>query len=349
VPFELLERGRPQPLLPTEALMKAVVACDYGGAEVLRQVDIDKPTPADDQVLVKVHAVSVNPLDWHLMRGTPYLLRLASGGRKPNSGRTGVDYSGTVEGVGRSVTRVSVGDAVFGGASGALAEYVAVPAESVVLKPATLTFEQAAAVNVAGRTALQALRRRAHVQPGQKVLINGASGGVGTFAVQLAKVFGAEVTAVQSARNVDLVRSLGADHVIDYTTEDFTRGPTRYEVIVDNVGNRSLSEFRRVLTPKGKYLLVGGGGPEDHKWVGPLRRIVQMFIMSPFVSQDLGFFMAKTNRDDLQMLADLMAAGRLRAVIDRCYPFTEAAAAMRYLESGRARGKVVVTLAENGS
>jgi NADPH:quinone reductase-like Zn-dependent oxidoreductase len=233
--------------------MKAVAYHDYGGPEVMRQVEIEKPTPADDQILVKVHAAAVNPLDWHLMRGTPYLMRVATGLRKPKSIRLGVDYSGTVEAVGGSVTRFTIGDTVFGGATGALAEYLTVPAEgSVVRKPENLTFEQAAAVNVAGKTALQALRRKAQVQPGQTVLINGASGGVGTFAVQLAKAFGADVTGVQSARNLELVRSLGADHVIDYTTQDFTATTERYDVIIDNVGNRALSDVRRVLKPKGQ-------------------------------------------------------------------------------------------------
>jgi NADPH:quinone reductase-like Zn-dependent oxidoreductase len=330
--------------------MKAVVYCDYGGPEVLRHVEIEKPTPADDQILVKVHAAAVNPLDWHFMRGTPYLMRLASGLGKPKSIRLGVDYSGIVEAVGRSVSRFKVGDAIFGGATGALAEYLAIPADGgVVVKPEKLTFERAAAVNVAGTTALQALRHKAQVQPGQKVLVNGASGGVGTFAVQIAKAFGAEVTGVQSTRNADLVRSLGADHVIDYTKQDFTTTTERYDVIIDNVGNRSLSDVRRVLKPDGKYVLIGGGGSEDHKWVGPLGRIVQMLAVSPFVSQDIRFFLARTNRDDLQVLADLIEAGSVTPVIDRRYPFTETAAAIRYLESSRARGKVVVTFAQNAS
>jgi len=325
--------------------MKAVVYGDYGGPDVLRQVEIDKPVPAKDQILVKVHAAAVNPVDWHLMRGTPYLMRLDSGLGKPKSTRLGIDYSGTVEAAGSSVARLRVGDAIFGGGTGTLAEYVAVPAESdVVLKPARLTFEQAAAVNVAGKTALQALVRKAQVQPGQKVLINGASGGVGTFAVQIAKAFGAEVTGVQSTRNLELVRSLGADHVIDYTKEDFTTMAARYDVIIDNVGNRSLSDVRRVLKPEGRYVLVGGGGPEDHKWVGPLGRIVQIFVVSPFVSQHIGMSLTRPSRDDLQALADLMETGRVTPVIDRRYPFAEAAEAMRYLESGRARGKVVLTL-----
>jgi NADPH:quinone reductase-like Zn-dependent oxidoreductase len=330
--------------------MKAVVYTDYGGPEVLRQLEIEKPTAADNEILVKVHAASVNPVDWHLMRGTPYLMRLASGLRKPKSIRMGVDYSGTVEAVGCSVTQFKVGDAVFGGSSGTLAEYLAVSAEgSLVRKPENLTFEQAAAVNVAGRTALQALRHKGQVQRGQRVLINGASGGVGTFAVQLAKAFGAEVTGVQSTRNLEMVRTIGADHVIDYTKEDFTTSGDRYDAIVDNVGNRSLSEVRRLLKPKGKYVLIGGGGPADRTWIGPLGRIVQMLVISPWVSEDIGFFLSSTNRQDLQVVADLMQAGKVTPVIDRRYPLREAAEAIRYLESGRARGKVVVTCAQNAS
>ena len=303
--------------------MKAVVYREYGGPEVLRQVQLEKPAPSEDQILVKVHAAAVNPLDWHVMRGTPRLMRLGSGLSKPKSIRLGVDYSGTVEAVGRNVTRLRVGDAIFGGAAGALAEFLVVPADGdMVRKPETLTFEQAAAVNAAGKTALQALRNKARVQSGQHVLINGASGGVGTFAVQIAKAFGAEVTGVQSTRNLELVRSLGASHVIDYTKQDFTTSSERYDAIIDNVGNRSLSEVRRVLKREGKYVLIGGGGRDDHKWVGPLGRIVQMLLISPFVSQDIGVLLTRASRDDLQMLADLMAAGRVTPEIDSCYPFT---------------------------
>jgi NADPH:quinone reductase-like Zn-dependent oxidoreductase len=245
--------------------MKALVHSDYGGPDVLQHVEIEKPAPTDDEILVKVHAASVNPVDWHFMRGTPYPIRMGSGFRKPASPqRLGFDYAGTIEAAGRGVTRFNVGDAVFGGKQGSLAEYVTVPADrGPVRKPQRLTFEQAAGVTVAGMTALQALRKKAQVQRGQKVLINGAAGGVGTFAVQLAKVFGAEVTGVQSFRNMELVRSIGADHVIDYTAQDFTTTGERYDVILDNVGNRSLSEIRRVLKPGGTYLPNGGGSPEE--------------------------------------------------------------------------------------
>ena len=328
--------------------MRALVHSDYGGPDVLQHVEIEKPAAADNEILVKVHAASVNPVDWHFMRGTPYPIRMGSGFRKPASPRRlGFDYAGTIEAMGRGVTQFTVGEAVFGGKQGSLAEYVTVPAGgAAVRKPEKLTFEQAAAVTVAGVTALQALRNKSQVQRGQKVLINGAAGGVGTFAVQIAKVFGAEVTGVQSTRNMEFVRSIGADRVIDYTKEDFTTTGERYDVVLDNVGNHSLSEIRRVLKPGGTYLPNGGGTPEKGASIGG---IVKMLLMSPFISHKIRFFVATPNRDDLQMLADLMQAGTVTPVIDRCYPFTEAAEAMRHLESGHARGKVVVTIAQRAS
>jgi NADPH:quinone reductase-like Zn-dependent oxidoreductase len=327
--------------------MKAVVYSDYGGPDVLRHVEIEKPAAADNEILVKVHAASVNPVDWHFMRGTPYPIRFGMGLKKPASPqRLGFDYAGTIEAVGRSVTQFNVGDAVFGGKQGSLAEYLTVPADrGPVKKPERLTFEQAAGVTVAGMTALQALRKKAQVQRGQRVLINGAAGGVGTFAVQLAKAFGAEVTGVQSTRNMELVRSIGADHAIDYTKDDFTTSGERYDVILDNVGNRSLSDLRRVLKPGGMYFPNGGGSPEKTV-VG---RMVQLLVMMPFISQKIRFFVATPNRDDLQTLADLMETGAVTPVIDRCYPFTQAAEAIRYLESGHVRGKVVVTIAQSAS
>ena len=323
--------------------MKAVVYADYGSPDVLQHVEIEKPAAADNEILVKVHAASVNPVDWHFMRGTPYPIRFGVGLKKPSTPqRLGFDYAGTIEAVGRGVTRFSAGDAVFGGKQGSLAEYVTVPADrGPVKKPGRLTFEQAAGVTVAGMSALQALRHKARVQRGQKVLINGAAGGVGTFAVQLAKVFGAEVTGVQSTRNMELVRSIGADHVIDYTRQDFTTTSERYDVILDNVGNRSLSDLRRVLKPGGMYFPNGGGTPEQGVAIS---RLVQMLVMMPFISHKIRFFVATPNRDDLQTLADLMETGEVTPVIDRCYPFAQAAEAIRYLESGHARGKVVVTL-----
>ncbi|MBI1876141.1 MAG: NAD(P)-dependent alcohol dehydrogenase [Acidobacteria bacterium] len=325
--------------------MKAIVYCDYGTADVLRLEDVEKPTPADNEVLVRVRAASVNPYDWHFIRGTPYIARFMIGLRKPEETRLGVDYAGTVEAVGNSVTRFRPGDEVFGGRTGAFAEYVRVREDrGIARKPKNLTLQQAAAINMAAVTALQALRNRAQIQPRQKVLINGASGGVGTFAVQIAKSFGAEVTGVCSTRNVNMVRSLGADHVVDYTKEDFTKTAERYDVILDNVGNRSLSECRRVLKPNGKYILIGGGGPNDGIAIGPFAKVINAFVLSPFVSQDMGFFLAQTNQEDLNVLRDLIEAGKVTPVIDRRYRFSEVPAAIRYLEEGHARGKVVITV-----
>ena len=289
--------------------MKAIVYCDYGLAN-LKLADVEKPTPTDDQILVRVRAASINPYDWHFIEGTPYIIRLGIGLRKPKDTRLGVDYSGTVEAVGKNVTNFKPGDEVFGGRSGAFAEYVTPRAAgSVTLKPANLTFEQAASVNIAGMTALQAIREKGKVQPGQKVLINGASGGVGTFAVQIAKSFGAVVTGVCSTRNIELVQSLGADRVIDYTKEDFTKGSERYDVILDNVANHSLSEFRRVLTPKGKYVMIGGGGAKEQGVFGIMLRPFQAMVLSKFIDQQMGMMMAQSSQTDMATLADLMQSG----------------------------------------
>jgi NADPH:quinone reductase-like Zn-dependent oxidoreductase len=325
--------------------MKAIVYCDYGLAN-LKLVDVEKPTPADDQVLVKVRAASVNPYDWHFVEGTPKIMRLMGVGlRKPKDTRLGVDFAGTVEAVGKNVTQFKPGDEVFGGRGGAFAEYVCVRGNrAVALKPANLTFEQAASVNIAGITALQAIRDKGKVQPGQKVLINGASGGVGTFAVQIAKSLGADVTGVCSTRNVDLVRSLGADRVIDYTKEDFAKGAERYDVILDNVPNHSLSECRRILNPKGKYVMIGGGGPNDSRWIGPFGRVIKAMVLSPFISQKMGMMMADMSQKDLTILGDLMQSGKVKPVIDRRYKLSEVPAAIAYLEEGHARGKVVITV-----
>jgi NADPH:quinone reductase-like Zn-dependent oxidoreductase len=338
-----------EPIETGEPHMKAVVYTDYGPPDVLQIRDIKKPEPNDDQVLVKVRATSVNPYDWHFIRGTPYIMRaMMVGLRKPKDPRLGVDYAGTVEAVGKNVTQFKPGDDVFGGRGGAFAEYICARADrSITLKPANMTFAQAASVSIAGLTALQGLRDGGHVQPGQKVLINGASGGVGTFAVQIAKSLGADVTGVCSTRNLDLVRSLGADHVIDYTKEDFTKGEQRYDVILDNVGTQPLSGFRRVLTPKGICVMIGGGGPNDGGLIGPLGRPVKAMLMSPFISQKMGMFMARQEKSDLNILADLMQSGKVTPVIDRTYPFSQIADAIRYLEEGHARGKVVVTVAED--
>lgn len=325
--------------------MKAIIYCDYGVPNLKLQ-EIEKPTPTDDQILVRVHAASVNPLDWHFIEGTPYIMRaMGVGLRKPKDTRLGVDYAGTVEAVGKNVTQFKPGDEVFGGRSGAFAEYVcARAAGSVALKPASVTFEQAASVPIAGITALQGLRDKGKVQPGQKILINGASGGVGTFAVQIAKSFGADVTGVCSTRNLDMIRSLGADHVIDYTKEDFTKGDQRYDVILDNVANRSLSECRRVLNPNGKYVLIGGGGASENKWLGPgLTHAFKAMVLSKFVSQQMGMMLAQLNQKDLTFLADLMQSGKVTPVIDRRYKLSELPQAIEYLEQGHARGKVIIT------
>src|SRR5437762_3221159 len=325
--------------------MKAIVYCDYGLPNLKLQ-EIEKPTPADDQLLVRVRAASVNPYDWHFVEGTPKIMRLMGVGlRKPKDTRLGVDFAGTVEAVGKNVTQFKPGDDVFGGRGGAFAEYVCPRAyRAVAIKPANITFEQAASVNIAGITALQALRDKGQIQPGQKVLIDGASGGVGTFAVQIAKTFGADVTGVCSTKNVDLVRSLGADHVIDYTKEDFAKGEQRYDVILDNVPNHSLSECRRILNPNGKYVMIGGGGPNDSRWIGPFGRVINTMILSPFVSQKMGMMMADANQKDLTVLGDLMQSGKVKPVIDRTYKLSEVPAAIAYLEQGHARGKVVITL-----
>jgi NADPH:quinone reductase-like Zn-dependent oxidoreductase len=332
------------PLVPNNAqLMKAIVYRCYGSPDVLKFEDIEKPTAGDDQVLVKVRAASVNPLDWHYMRGTPYIVRMDSGLGKPEDPRLGVDFAGTVEAVGKNVKRFKPGDEVFGGKFGAFAEYVSVREDrALVLKPANVTFEEAASVPIAAITALQGLRDKGRIQPGQKVLINGASGGVGTFAVQIAKSFGAEVTGVCSTRNVNMVRSIGADHVVDYTQEDFTRGGQRYDLILDTVGNHSLLEYRQVLNPKGVFVIVGG--PNNGQWIGPMATPIKALMLSPFVSQKFAPLLAELNKEDLTILRDLMQAGKMTPVIDRRYRLNEVPAAIRYLEQGHARGKVVITL-----
>ena len=326
--------------------MKAVVYCDYGVPNLKFQ-EIERPTPADDQLLVKVRAASVNPLDWHFIEGTPYVMRaMGVGLRKPKDTRLGVDFAGTVEAVGKNVTQFKPGDEVFGGRTGAFAEYVCVrEARAVALKPANITFEQAASVPIAAITALQGVRDKGKVQAGQKVLINGASGGVGTFAVQIAKSYGAEVTGVCSTRNLDMVRSLGADHVIDYTKEDFTKSEQRYDVILDNVANHSLSECRRVLNPNGIYVLIGGGGVNESRWLGPgLTHALKAMLLSKFVNQKMGMMLAELNQKDLTFLADLMQSGKVTPVIDRTYKLSDLPDAIRYLEQGHARGKVVVSM-----
>jgi NADPH:quinone reductase-like Zn-dependent oxidoreductase len=332
----------PSPAAPKDAtLMKAIVYRCYGSPDVLRFEDVARPTPGDDELLVKVHAAAINPLDWHYMRGTPYMVRIDAGFGAPNSPELGVDFSGTVEAVGRNVTKFKVGDEVFGGRMGSLAEYLRVrEGRAVVHKPSNVSFEQAASVPIAALTALQALRDKGRLQAGQKVLINGASGGVGTFAVQIAKSFGAEVTGVCSGRNADMVRSIGADHVIDYKKEDFTQGEQRYDLIVDNVGNHALSDYRRVMNPNGIYVQVGG--PNEGLWIGPLVGVLKGAALSPFVSQEFKMMLAELNKEDLTLMGELIQSGKVTPVIDRRYVLKDVPAAIAYLEEGHARGKVII-------
>ena len=296
----------------------------------------------DDGVLVRVCAASLNPYDWHFMRGLPYIARPMLGLRKPKKSIPGADVAGQVEAVGKNVTQFRPGDEVFGaGRSGSLADYACGGENELAPKPASLSFEQAAALPMAGCTALQALRDRGQLQPGQSVLINGAAGGVGTFAVQIAKALGADVTGVCSTPNVDLVRSLGADQVVDYTREDFSRSGRRYDLVLDLVANRSLSDLRRTLAPEGTLVLSGGGGG---RLLGPVALIFRASVRSRFVSQRLLSFMAQLRREDLVALTDLIEAGKVAPVIDRTYTLSEAPEAIRYLETGHARGKIVVTV-----
>ena len=322
--------------------MKAIVYCDYGAPDVLRLETIAKPACTDDQILIRVRAAAINPYEWHFMRGTPYIGRIMGMGlRKPKVTRLGADVAGRVEAVGRNVTGFKPGDAVFGSAPGALAEYACASERRLLIKPGNVTFEQAASVPIAAITALQALRDKGRLQPGQSVLINGASGGVGTFAVQIAKTLGAKVTGVCSTKNVEMVRSLGADQVVDYTKEDFTGSGQRWDLIVDNVGNHSLLECRRALTPRGRYVLVGG---KNGRWIAPLDRALAAAVLSWFVSQDMGMMMAHLDNADLGVMRDLMQTGKVTPVIGRTYPLSQVSEAMRYLEAGHARGKVVITV-----
>jgi NADPH:quinone reductase-like Zn-dependent oxidoreductase len=323
--------------------MKAIVREKYGSPDVLELKDVDKPVIDDDSVLVRVRAASINAYDWHMMRGRPYLVRMVAGLRKPKSSAMGMDVAGQVEAVGKNVTQFRPGDEVFGSRSGSLAEYVRGTDKSVLVpKPAGLTFEQAAAVPMAAQVALQGLRDKGQIKPGHRVLINGASGGVGTFAVQIAKAFGAAVTAVCSTRNVDMVRSLGADEVIDYTKEDFTRRGRRYDVILDVAASGSLSSRLRVLEPNGT--LVGVGSAKTDGTGSIMVGLLEMAVRSRFGSQKIPFFLGKSSKEDLLTLKELIEAGKVRPVIDRTYPFTETADAVRYLETGHARAKVVITV-----
>ena len=322
--------------------MKAIVHERFGSPEVLELREVEEPGVGDGDVLVRVQAASVNPADWYAMTGAPYVARVQMGLRKPKA-RLGLDLAGEVTAVGGNVTRFKPGDEVFGAGTGTLAEYVAVSEDGLVPKPANLSFEQAAAVPVAGLTALQGLRDKGSVEPGQQVLINGASGGVGTFAVQVARALGAEVTAVCSTRNVDMVASLGADRVIDYTREDFTRTDRRYDLLLDVAGSRSWPECRRVLTQRATLVLVGA--PKgSNALLGPLGHILKVRLASLPASQKMTFFISKADRQDLEALAELLEAGRVSPVVERTYPLSEAADAFRYLGEGHARGKLAITM-----
>ncbi|GAA2214971.1 NAD(P)-dependent alcohol dehydrogenase [Nonomuraea monospora] len=322
--------------------MKAIRYHAYGPPDVISLEETAKPDLADDGVLVRVRAASVNPGDWHLLRGDPYIFRAVSGLTRPKAHGLGADLAGIVEAVGKDVSRFAPGDEVYGCAPGSFAEYVAVPESGPLSgKPAGFTFEQAAAVPTSAQTALQALRDKGRLAPGQRVLVNGAAGGIGTFAVQLAKAFGAEVTGVCGGGNVELVRSLGADHVIDYTKEDFTRTGHRYDVVLDNVGNRRVADCRRILTPTGTYLHNSGSGG---RWVGVIGRIVGLSVLNLFVRHRLPTFVTHENADDLAVLRELAEAGKLTPVIERTHPLSEVPEAIAHVERGHAKGKVVITV-----
>jgi NADPH:quinone reductase-like Zn-dependent oxidoreductase len=321
-------------------IMKAILFTKYGSPDVLQVTEVEKPTPKDHQVLVRVHAASANPLDWHHMRGTPFLVRLGDGFLKPKDPKLGADVAGVVEAIGSNVTEFKPGDEVFGVCSGSFGEYAVAAESKLALKPANLSFEAAAAVPVAAFTALQGLRDKGQIRAGEKVLINGASGGVGTFAVQIAKSFGAEVTGVCSTPKLDMVRSIGADHVVDYTREDFTRNGRHYDLIYDAVGNRSVFDYMRALSPQGKCVIAGFTG---------LPRLFEHMILGrrmskPEGKQIVGQGMAATPKTDLLIIKELLEAGTVIPVIDKCYPLDKTAEAVRYLERGHARGKVVITM-----
>ena len=322
--------------------MRAIVYHRYGSPDVLKLEEVEKPTPKDDEVLVKVHAASVNALDWHLLRADPFLARLNMGLIKPKHQILGADVAGRVESVGRNVKQLRPGDEVFGdifeSGLGGFAEYVSAQEDAWVLKPANMTFDEVAAVPVAALTALQGLRDKGQIETGQKVLINGASGGVGTFAVQIAKAFGAEVTAVCSTRNVDMVRSLGADQVIDYTKEDFTKSGQQYDLILAVNGYHPIFDYKRALSPKGRYVMTGG----------TMAQFFQAIALGPVISttgsKKMGNFLAKANHNDLLFIKELLEAGKIVPVVDRRYPLSEVAEAIRYVEEGHAKGKVVITV-----
>jgi NADPH:quinone reductase-like Zn-dependent oxidoreductase len=316
----------------------------YGSPDRVVEVrEIDKPVPSDDEVLVRIAAAGLNVADWYGVTGRPWVGRPSTGLRKPKEARLGVDYAGTVGAVGKNVTQFRAGDEVFGGRTGALAEFVAARADrAIVPKPADVTFEQASTVAVAGVTALQGLRDHGRLQPGQKVLVNGASGGVGTFAVQIAKALGGEVTAVCSTGNVELVRSLGADHVVDYTEEDFTRSDGRYDLLLDVAGSKSLAACKRVLAPDARFVIVGGS--RSSRLLGPLGHVAGALVSGRWSSQKVGFFIAKLNKEDMELLRDMLETGQVTPVIDRRYELSDVAEAFEYMGEGHCRSKIVVTM-----
>jgi NADPH:quinone reductase-like Zn-dependent oxidoreductase len=325
--------------------MKAIIYTEYGSPDVLQFTEVEKPTPKDNQVLIKVHAASANPLDWHLMRAEPFIARMGNGWLKPKNPKLGADIAGIVEAVGSAVTEFKPGDEVFGSPSalGGFAEYACATEKSLVLKPTNVSFEQAAATPVVGFTAIQGMRDTGQIQSGQKVLVNGASGGIGTFAVQYAKSVGAKVTGVCSTRNLELVRSIGVDHVIDYTKEDFTRNGQQYDLIYCTIGNRAATDYSRALTPDGICSIAG---------FTTLSRLFEHIIVGAWISKTtskkVGLMgTAQTRKDDLLVIRDLLESGKVVPVIDRCYPLSETAEAIRYLETSRARGKVIVTVVPN--
>jgi NADPH:quinone reductase-like Zn-dependent oxidoreductase len=323
--------------------MKAIAQDRYGSTDVLELKEIDKPVVGDDDVLIRVHAAGVDPGVWHLMTGLPYLVRIMGFGLlRPKTSVRGMDVAGRVEAAGKNVTQLRPGDEVFGACNGSFAEYACAKEADCAPKPANLTFEQAAAVPISGCTALQGLRDAGKVQPGQKVLVIGAAGGVGTFAVQVAKAFGAEVTGVCSTTKVDLVRSIGADHVIDYTRHDFADGVRLHDLILDTAGNRSLSHLRRALAPRGTLVIIGGEG--GGRWFGGFDRQLRALMLSPFVSQKLRPLLSMERKEDLQFLKELIEAGKVTPVIDRTYPLSEVPEAIRHLAESHARGKVVITV-----
>ena len=324
--------------------MKAIVQDSYGSPQKLELKEVDRPTIGEQEVLIRVRAAGVNVADWAIMSGLPYIARPVYGLRKPKNKVRGIDVAGVVDSVGSGVTRFRPGDEVFGWCTGSFAEYAAASADALAMKPANVSFEEAAAIPMAGSVALQAVRDHGQVKAGQKVLINGASGGIGTFAVQIAKTLGADVTGVCSTKNVDLVRSLGADQVIDYTKEDFTRSGQRYDFILDNVANHSLSDLQRALTPRGT--LVPNGGGFNHRWMASGGRLVRAAVMFRFASQTLGSFLVSKKHEDLTALKEMIEAGTVTPVMDRTYPLSATATAMAHVGAGHARGKVAITVEE---